>query len=288
MLSDEKVEQIAQLTQEHVIPHLQLDIHQIINDNMPNLSSLFTPPDELIKGKTISESIAALEQYKAEINTAIHPIVCEVIVNHLIKLHSTPETFDDEPREYEPGPPTTIAKAQANNPSSMPISTIRQIIIDRVPDETITNIVFMAAAGSSAEKIREDGITLDTQIIQVIIDDNEHRIKGAKAALKRNDDDHEITDDEINEQPVNDYTKREVKRLYKKGHTIDFIVAETGLAAHEIVDMTELIDLDDVYPTLTTLAIMQSMDEKGESVDKIVETCHIRPEVVSQYLNGSH
>ena len=51
MISDEQVEQIAQLTQEHVIPHLQFAINRIIDDNMPNLSSLFTSPDEMIKGK---------------------------------------------------------------------------------------------------------------------------------------------------------------------------------------------------------------------------------------------
>lgn len=291
MISDEQVEQIAQLTQEHVIPHLQFAINRIIDDNMPNLSSLFTSPDEMIKGKTISESIEALEQYRAEINATIHPIVHEVIINHLIKTHSTPETFDDEPREFEPSPPTTFAQAQADKPSNdkpttMPISTIRQIIIDRVPDETITNIVFMAAAGSSAEKIREDGINLDTQIIQVIIDDNEHRIKGAKAALKR-EDSSELTGNEIQPQPINDYTKREVKRLYKKGHTVEFIMSETGLAEHDVIEMTDPITMDDVFPTLTSLAIMKSMDEKGQSVNEIVKTCHIRAEVVSQYLNGS-
>ena len=195
----------------------------------------------------------------------------------------------NEPREFEPGP---TAPEQESSPA-MPICTIRQIIKDRVDDEMITDIVFLAAEPDqfTPAQIRKKGVKLDEQIIQVIIDDNEHRINGVIAACARfhkmtTDDDPEMTDDEINAQPLNDYTIREIKRMYKKGHTIEYITSETELSTTEVLEVTDEIDPDSIEPSLTTVAMIKGMKENGNDLDKIAEICKIRPEIV-QSLNGS-
>ena len=194
----------------------------------------------------------------------------------------TPREFDNEPREFEPGPP----------PPEMPISTARQIIKDRVDDETITDIVFLAAEPDqfTPAEIRRKGIKLDEQIIQVIIDDNEHRINGVIAARSRytqlTTNDYKMTDDEINAQPLNDYKIREIKRMYKKGHTIEHIASETELSETDVLEVTDEINPKDIQPSLTTIAMIKGMKENDDDLDKIAEICKLRPEFV-QSLNGS-
>lgn len=168
----------------------------------------------------------------------------------------------------------------------MPLCTIRSIIIDRVDDLMIHDILTMHKAKMTPSEIRVSGIALTEEIIETIINDYGHqKPKESKELAPTPEDVPYDPSSPIPGSEHYDVKQRQVCKLFKVGRTIESIAAELRINVDLIEEMTQGISIDDIVFNGLTSEIIKAHKEKGHSVDEIAEHFSLRPEYVALTLD---
>ena len=171
-----------------------------------------------------------------------------------------------EPAEQQPAVPNLELSTEP-----MPLSTVRSIILDRVDDDVIERIIHLNAQGMSIAQMRTKGIKLADQVIETIIEDYATTDTG----------------DPIEPPNYDDKTIRQVRKLYKNGHTVEYVASRTKTSIDDINVIIEDINPLDISPNYATLAIVQAHKAANKTVERTAELCGLRVDAVKLSLNGS-
>ena len=206
------------------------------------------------------------EQSFAE-HTRVQPANTEQAIDALSGNCLQPIT--DEPPELPPAEPI---------PHNMPLCTIRAIIIDRVDDMMIHDILTMHKAKMTPEEIRNSGIALTEEIIETIINDYGKR-------PRKESKESEPTDVEPDTSTLTPDQMHQARKLFKTGHTLESIAAETRISVDLVEEMTQDIGIDDYIINNFSLHIVQAHQNRDMNAEQIADELMLRPEYVAAVLN---
>ena len=154
---------------------------------------------------------------------------------------------------------------------SMPISVVRSIILERVDADTIERIIHLNAQGMSIAQMRSKGIKLADQVIETIIDDYAT----------------DETGDPVEPPGYDSKTMRNVRKLYKNGHTVEYIASRTKLHVNDVNEIVSDINPLDISCNYATLAMIQAHKAANAPNERIANACGLRLAAVELSINSS-
>ena len=262
-------------------------LNSLISTATNNLIEQITVPIDQLAGKTIPEidqimtnlryetSCKLSDEIRFELaNAIVHPD--EAHEQHTQEQHvhqaaeSNQDSFESQANAII-ADETPLAPVFEPSNQSMPISVIRSIILERVDDDTIKRIIHLNAQGMSIAKMRSKGIKLADQVIETIIDDYATDESG----------------DPIEPPNYDDKTIRQVRKLYKNGHTVEYIASRTKTNIDDINVIIEGINELDISPNYATLSMIQAYKAADETAERIAQLCGLRLDTVKLSFNGS-
>lgn len=291
---------VSGIINEQVESHLVPSIHKSLLNITNTIVNAMPIPQEIIQGKNITEATQALDAYKLETSE----IVFNTLRAHFIEqLTSIPSTLalnkvSERVIAYDAPPEPTATEvtessqwneeikahsAELPRDKHMPLSTARQIIKDRVTDAQITEVLKHADTGMKPKEIRAAGIGLNEQIIQVIINDNPTVPQKQQCPPEP-----DMADIALEEQEQREYQQRAVRRIYEQGYTVEYIAKDLDITVDEVNEhlpddtRTAPVKLTDIQTQ-----IIENEKTLGTEAEEIATSYHLRPEAVTQALNGA-
>lgn len=250
-------------------------LNKLIYDSVSNIVNDLTPPDTT--GLGIFQTMDKLEQFAEEQSkSTLILIVHEVKAMLNPGQHLEPAADTSEPTSADNNSKAEDVKAIAAPINQhMPTEQIREIIDRFVSEEQIQKVLEMTHKGMTPAEIRATKIGLNEQVIQTIVNDNPNYKTPEELKAEA----------EQKAREKQEFKEREVVRLHKRGHTLDYICTKLQLEKDAVESLIPELPVEESEPTATTLALIKA---STESPERTAALYNLRPDVVAHHMNGIH
>lgn len=255
-----------------------LEVDKIILNITNNIVDKLAPPD--LSNMTLTESMTAMTDYTSAAKREVKTAVTDTLIS---MLSVSVDSMVSDPVE-SPLVETKVKPIKSTR-KHMPACTVRQIIRDRVDESTIHSVLEMHhEQGLKPSEIRAQGITLSEQIIQQIINDNQYSVKPSDPEPIEAESDGPTAESIA-------FTEREIKRMYKQGHTPEYICLSLEMPQSDVEALLPEIPAERTEPTSMTLELVRNLVESNKekmdndtAIRNAAQMFHLREDVVAHHV----